>query len=181
MAIPATWTELSAGEKRERLLAAAEALFARDGLDAPMPAIAAAAGAGVGSLYRQFTSKEDLVGALALKRLAHIDGELDVALAGDGSWAVLERFFWRVLEPYAADDLVARAIASAAGDTEVVAARDAVTAKLQRLLDATDAGVTTLDVHLVFVAARAARAHEPEAWPRMVTLVLAGLRAVNVR
>ena len=44
------WSDLSAEEKRARLLAAAGEVFARDGLDAPMPAIAAAAAAGVGSV-----------------------------------------------------------------------------------------------------------------------------------
>lgn len=184
MAIPVTasWTNLAAGEKRERLLAAAEALFARDGLDAPMPAIAAAAGAGVGSLYRQFPSKEELVAALALKRLAHIDTELDAALAAAEPWAGLERFFWRVLEPYACDDLIAQAIATASEHTEVVAARDGVAAKVDRLLDAARVAgtvrpdATGLDVHLVFVAARAARGVEPDAWRRMVTLALDGLR-----
>jgi AcrR family transcriptional regulator len=52
MAIP-PWSELTVEEKRSRTLAAADTLFARDGLDVAMPVLAAAVGAGVGSIYRQ--------------------------------------------------------------------------------------------------------------------------------
>src|SRR5256885_16287003 len=74
MAIPASakrepWAALDAESKRRRLVEAAEAVFARDGLDAPVPAIAAEAGAGVGSGYRAFASQEDLIAALAVERL----------------------------------------------------------------------------------------------------------------
>ncbi len=63
------WSGLSTEEKHERILCAAGRVFARDGLDATMPAVAAAAGAGVGSLYRQFPSKRDLLAALVIRRL----------------------------------------------------------------------------------------------------------------
>src|SRR3954447_14697251 len=100
MTVPVQWAGLTGDEKRERLLQAAEQLFARDGLAAPMPAVASAAGAGVGSLYRQFASKEELVAALARKRLEHVENELDAALGLDDAWAGLQQFLWRVLEPY---------------------------------------------------------------------------------
>jgi AcrR family transcriptional regulator len=51
------WALLDPEAKRARLLKAAGEVFARDGLDTPMPVVAAAAGAGVGSVYRQFPSK----------------------------------------------------------------------------------------------------------------------------
>ena len=60
---------------------AAERVFAEHGLDAPMPAVARAAGAGVGSLYRQFASKDELVAALAERRLTRIGVRLEDALA----------------------------------------------------------------------------------------------------
>ena len=63
------WAQLDAPGKRARLLRAAGEVFARDGLDAPMPAIADAAGAGVGSVYRQFPSKRELLAALVVERL----------------------------------------------------------------------------------------------------------------
>ncbi|MDX6605042.1 MAG: hypothetical protein QOF23_1551, partial [Solirubrobacterales bacterium] len=43
VSISASWHELDAATKRDRLLTASREVFARDGLEAPMPAIAAAA------------------------------------------------------------------------------------------------------------------------------------------
>ncbi len=63
------WADLGRDEKRARLLQAAGEVFAREGLDAPIPAVAAAAGAGIGSVYRQFPSKRDLLAALVSERL----------------------------------------------------------------------------------------------------------------
>ena len=69
MTIPAQeWAELSPAEKRDRTLEAADRLFARDGLDTPMPALADALGIGVGSIYRQVGNKDELIGALVIKR-----------------------------------------------------------------------------------------------------------------
>ena len=63
------WSALSAEQKHERILCAAGRVFAREGLDASMPVVAAEAGAGIGSLYRQFPSKHDLLAALVVRRL----------------------------------------------------------------------------------------------------------------
>lgn len=53
------------GELRERIAAAALHLFAERGVDAtPMPMIAEEAGVAVGSLYRYYANKEELVARL---------------------------------------------------------------------------------------------------------------------
>src|SRR5580692_9063657 len=90
LAAETCWSDLSAEDKRARLLTAAGEVFAREGLDAPMPAIAAAAGAGVGSVYRQFPSKRDLLAALVVERLSEMEADVDAALAStDGPWPAL--------------------------------------------------------------------------------------------
>src|SRR3954468_23119148 len=53
-----------ARRNRERILAAAREAFANDGREVQMPDIARGAGVGVGTLYRHFPAKEDLVRAL---------------------------------------------------------------------------------------------------------------------
>src|SRR3954468_3949724 len=53
-----------ARRNRERILAAAREVFAEAGRDVQMPDVARAAGVGVGTLYRHFPAKEDLVRAL---------------------------------------------------------------------------------------------------------------------
>src|SRR4051794_29987141 len=74
------WAALDPASKRERLLGAAERVFHRHGIDAPVPAIAAAAGVGVGSVYRAFASKDDILAALAVERLEWFTKEAQAAL-----------------------------------------------------------------------------------------------------
>ena len=51
------------------MLDVAKDIFTEQGLEATMPRVAAAAGIGVGSLYRCYGSKEDLVAALVIRQL----------------------------------------------------------------------------------------------------------------
>jgi AcrR family transcriptional regulator len=53
-----------AEQNRERILAAAAGVMLRDGRHVPMAAIAAAAGVGVGTLYRSYADREALLHAL---------------------------------------------------------------------------------------------------------------------
>lgn len=57
-----------AERNRERVLAAAEAVLASDGLSASMRAIAARAGVGLGTIYRNFPTQEALYQAIIVQR-----------------------------------------------------------------------------------------------------------------
>ncbi len=149
-----------------------------------MPAIATAAGAGIGSVYRQFPSKHDLLAELVVERLADVRDQVDAALAGtDGPWAALTGLLWSLAERRAADDVLGEALATVSGDPQVEHARSATTAALGRLLAAAQAegrvrvDATTLDLRLVLTAAGAASALEPDAWRRMLELGIDALTA----
>lgn len=58
-----------AAERREKLLLAAQAAFARDGLDAPLHLIAEQAGVGRATLYRNFADRSELALAVFLKQI----------------------------------------------------------------------------------------------------------------
>jgi AcrR family transcriptional regulator len=65
---------------RERLLAAAAATMLRDGLNVPLATIAAAAGVGVGTLYRNYADRSELLHALghrAYRLLNHILDDIE--------------------------------------------------------------------------------------------------------
>ncbi|MGD0454132.1 MAG: TetR family transcriptional regulator [Solirubrobacteraceae bacterium] len=178
------WSDLGADEKRARLLAAAGEVFARDGLDAPMPAIAAAAAAGVGSVYRQFPSKRDLLAALVVERLKDIEDDADAALASTaGPWAALTGLLWTLAERQAADDVLGEAMATVSEHAAVQQALESTTEALERLLAAARvegrlrADTTTLDLRLLFAATRAAAQLQPDAWRRMLELGIDALRA----
>src|SRR5918998_52112 len=59
-----------ARRNRERVLAAAREHFSENGIDVHMEQIARGAGVGVGTVYRHFPAKEDLLQALADERFA---------------------------------------------------------------------------------------------------------------
>ena len=67
-----------AQRNRARVLEAAEAVFAAEGISVPVDLIAEKAGVGVGTLYRHFPTKEKLFEAILIGR---IDGIVDDAVA----------------------------------------------------------------------------------------------------
>ncbi|HEX3910408.1 MAG TPA: TetR family transcriptional regulator [Solirubrobacteraceae bacterium] len=179
-----SWAGLSATDKRARLLRAAGEVFARDGLDAPMPAIAAAAGAGVGSVYRQFPAKGDLLAALVVERLQLSRDGAETALAsGEDAWSSLTGLLWALAERQGADEVMGEAMATVSEHPEVQEAYVSTIEALERLLDAARAegslraDATTLDLQLLFAATRAAGRFEDGAWRRMLALGIDALRA----
>ena len=65
---------------RERILAAARQAFASRGLDAEVKEIAALAGVGVGTLYRHFESRDDLLRAVIRTTRADLLARIEAAL-----------------------------------------------------------------------------------------------------
>src|SRR5216683_12372 len=71
----------------QAVLDAARLVFAVHGPDAAVSAVASAAGVGMGSLYRRYTSKEHLLQQLCLDSLAQQIAAAEAALAGgDAPW-----------------------------------------------------------------------------------------------
>jgi AcrR family transcriptional regulator len=176
-----TWNELDSEAKRSCLLRAAGEVFARDGLQAPMPAVAAAAEAGVGSVYRQFPSKEELLAALVVERLGEVEGDALAALQGpEPPRAALIALLRAYVERQAEDDLVGEAMACVSAHPGVERALAETTIALEALLAAAKpeglrADATTLDLRLLFASTRAANRLEAGSWQRMLELGLDAL------
>jgi AcrR family transcriptional regulator len=178
------WSSLDHVGKRERLLSAAGELFARAGLDATMPAVAAAAGAGVGSVYRQFPSKEDLLAALVAQRLETAIVEIEQVIADDSDpWEALERLLWTFAERQGSDDVAAEAMAAVFEHPEVAERHARTDEALEAVLSAARSQGTLRsdarprDVRLLLSSTRAARRIEADGWKRVLQLGLDGLRA----
>jgi AcrR family transcriptional regulator len=178
------WASLSASAKHERILCAAWHLFSAEGLDAPMPMVAAAAGAGVGSLYRQFPSKSDLVAALVTRRLEQTREVAEAAIAQPGSrWQALTQMLWTIVERQHGDGILGEAWSQVADQEDVARATKRTQDALDELLDAARdegsvrADVDTFDIRLVFTATRAVGRVSPDAWKRMLELLIDGLAA----
>jgi AcrR family transcriptional regulator len=177
------WTKLDAGAKRERLLCAAAEVFAAEGIDASMPAVAVAAGAGVASVYRQFPSKRELVAALVVRRLDQIAQEAaQTAESAGDRFSALKEMLWKIVERQAYDDFLGDARVHVAGDPDVEAATERASAALERLLVAARAegrlrpDASSLDLRLLFAATRAAKQVEPAAWRRTLELFIDALQ-----
>jgi AcrR family transcriptional regulator len=178
----APWATLDANGKRVRLLEAAEVVFARDGLDAPVPSIAAAAGAGVGSVYRAFASKDEIVCALARERLRWVQDRAREALRDPDAWAGLERLLRVIAARQMADGVLNEGFAAAFRRPELAEALAVATAAVDEVVQRARADgalridVTTEELRGLFAGLREADAAEPGSGAKLLELVLAGLR-----
>ncbi|HWD69177.1 MAG TPA: helix-turn-helix domain-containing protein [Solirubrobacteraceae bacterium] len=176
------WSALSTEQKHERILCAAGRVFARDGLGASMPAVAAEASAGIGSLYRQFPSKRDLLAALVIRRLLLMQAAAAEAASRPGDhWQALKTMLWATVERHAADDFLGEAWNQVEDHQQVQVAADATIQAIAHLIDLARAeggiraDATAFDVRMIFTATRASRQVHPDAWQRVLELMLDGL------
>jgi AcrR family transcriptional regulator len=114
-----------AQRNRERILAAARDLVATCGAGVGMEDIATRAGVAVGTLYRHFPAKQDLVAAVVEESVAVIARLAEAALAAVDAGAAprtqLRALFVAVAERHAVD----RAVKAAAGKLDMPTAIDA--------------------------------------------------------
>ncbi|MZD04384.1 TetR family transcriptional regulator, partial [Streptomyces sp. SID5785] len=91
---PGGGARADARRNRERVLAAARAVFAEHGIDAPMATVARRAGVGVATLYRHFPTRDVLVQGAFEQQMRTCAGALTDALADPDPW----RGFRRLVE-----------------------------------------------------------------------------------
>lgn len=75
-----------AGRNRERILAAAQEVFAERGLDASLEEIARRAGVGIATLYRRFPTRVDLIAASFERKMADYAAAVAGASADPDAW-----------------------------------------------------------------------------------------------
>jgi AcrR family transcriptional regulator len=101
-----------AARNRERVLASAETVLARDGLSASMRAIAADAGVGLGTIYRNFPTQEALYQAIIVRRTTALIAEAaelaDAADPGQAFFGYFTRVVEHAMRTKALADLLAR-------------------------------------------------------------------------
>ncbi|GAA4541021.1 TetR/AcrR family transcriptional regulator [Amycolatopsis samaneae] len=88
---PETTLRADARRNRDQIIAAARAIFAVSGPEAPMEEIARAAGVGVGTLYRRFPDREALIRAVAADNFERVLRDARAAAAEKPTaWLALE-------------------------------------------------------------------------------------------
>ena len=94
----ATATRSDALRNRAKLVASARELFAGNGVEVSVEEITQHAGVGMGTLYRHFPTKEELVDAVLEDAFDEILVLANAAASADDPWQGLTGFFEGVLE-----------------------------------------------------------------------------------
>jgi AcrR family transcriptional regulator len=173
-----------ASRNDQRILAAARAVFVEMGPEAPVSVIAERAGVGMGTLYRRYPSKEDLMRALSLAHMEQTWEEAERGLAAEDAWEGFEGFVTACVE--AGVDGSPRLAGTFEITEDVLAASKRAREAIQTLVDrAQAAGVLRPDVNAddiitLLHALRERRAEKGETAAalsrRFLGIVLDGLR-----
>src|SRR5690349_7732936 len=92
-----------AERNRQRLLVAATELFAERGVDVTLDDVARHAGVGVGTAYRRFANKEELIDALFEQRIDDVAALAAEALEHPDPWNGFATFLERAAEHHTAN------------------------------------------------------------------------------
>ncbi|MFJ2979897.1 TetR/AcrR family transcriptional regulator [Curtobacterium sp. NPDC087082] len=131
-----------AARNRQRVVDAARAAFTAQGEDTSLEAVARAAGVGIGTLYRNFPTRDDLIAAVYRAELDAALATVDELLApgtGSGSAAdAFRAFAGRYAEFVVTKRGLAETVRAGAlrGTAEAAGTRERVNAAVQRFLDA---------------------------------------------
>lgn len=177
-----------ARERHDKLIAAAQAEFAAHGVDASLEKIAREAGVAIGTLYRHFPTRLDLLMAAFRPRVREFLDGAAKALAADDPWdgfaCYLENLFSMQVGDRGFNDFLSRRFTDNA-ETERI--HDQMCQQIKDVLTrAQDAGqarpdITQADiVNLIWSNGRiidATSATAPNAWRRYLHLMLDAYRA----
>ncbi|WP_327575692.1 TetR/AcrR family transcriptional regulator [Streptomyces sp. NBC_00145] len=166
---------------RKKILTAAGEQITAHGPDVGMDEIAAAAGVAVGTLYRHFPTKTDLVAAVVAEFVARVADDAEAALArvstGTRALDELTAFLGRVIEASVTDRAVKAAAQTLGAEPGDRAAEDRAGAAVAALIHAGQADgdihpdVTVNDIYLLFSTAPT----DQPSVDRWLTLVVPGL------
>jgi AcrR family transcriptional regulator len=177
-----------AERNRQRILDAARELFAQRGLGVTLNDIAHHAGVGVGTVYRRFPDKDELIEALFEQRLEELVSQLQAALEDPDPWHGLVGALEYGLALQAGDrgfkELV---FASGDGLTRTAQMRARLLPLARQLVArARDSGQLRADAEapdipliqlMLGTVVDVAGDHHPELWRRYLQIFLQGLRA----
>lgn len=176
-----------AAENRERLLAAAAELFADRGLAVTLNDIAHHAGVGVGTAYRRFANKEQVIDALFEQQMRAVGDVAQEALDDPDAWNGLLTFLERALHMRHGDRGLNEIMNNPVlGDERVQEVRDRIAPIITELVaKAKQQGVVRPDfdqTDLIFMQLglsaiiESTRDIAPELYRRYLTMFLDGIR-----
>jgi|SRR5438477_8672477 len=179
---------VDAQRNRERLVGAARDLFAAGGVEVSVREIARHAGVGVGTLYRHFPLREELVDAVLEDAFEELVAIAETALADTDSWSGFTRFIEEALLLHARNHGLKDVVETRTHGRERAAAmRRRIGPLVDRLVERAQrqgtlrADFTPQDIPLLFWGAdrviELAGDVAPEIWRRQLGFVFDGLRS----
>jgi AcrR family transcriptional regulator len=177
-----------AERNRRLLLDAASELFAERGLQVPLDDIAKRAGVGVGTAYRRFSSRSELIEALFDERLEQMVTLAEECLEIEDPWDALVSFIERSTELQSSDRGLKEVILGSNEGREKLGEirqrmRPLGGQMIQRAKDSGDLredfeaqDLPMLQIMLGGIADASAET-EPDLWRRYLSLLLMGMRA----
>jgi AcrR family transcriptional regulator len=143
-----------ARRNRERILAAAEKVFAEKGPSASTDEVAAHAGVAIGTVFKHFPTKQALLQAIMKDLLARLTQEVDTLAVDDVPGEGLFTFITRMVEQAAQKRTVVGLLAEAGIDLQVADSVQLLREGIEALLTRSQqAGTVREDVHLDEVVA----------------------------
>lgn len=187
MSAPEKPLRRDAERNRQLILQAGRELFAERGLAVSLDDIASRAGVGVGTVYRRFATRDDLVDALFHDRIDELVANADEALQLDDPWKSIEHLLFGYMEIQAGDRSFGPVVmTNAHGRGGLDRARVQLKPRVDEIIKrAKEAGVVrpdleATDIPMIILTVgqlqNAARDVAPDAWRRHLTIILDGLR-----
>ena len=168
-----------ARRNREKVLAAARAVFAEDGVDAQMDDVARRADVGVGTVYRHFPTKEALLNALSDELFAVIAVHSRTLLTVDDPWEAFTRAMWFGAEKTAGDRAFTDPPRTCPGKQDLLVTVGELMDRCKAAgVMRPDAMVEDIGLLMCGVGSASQMEHPvPDAWRRHLAITLDGLRA----
>ncbi len=177
-----------AARNQQRILEAGARLFAERGLEVTLDDVAEAAQVGVGTVYRRFANKRELIAEVLERNVNAMAEAVEQAYRNPDPWAsVMEIFEW-VCEHTAANRGFGEVLFELPDATErFESMRDRIRPAMNMLIDRAQqagelrAGITATDffalVNMIEAMGFVVRGVRPDAWRRYVPLLLDSIRA----
>jgi len=176
-----------ARRNRESVITAAKQLFADQGLDAQVPDVARTANVGVGTVYRHFPTKDHLIAALAAERFERLGAKAREALESPDPWEGFADFVRFAAQIQAADRGLCEVMGSRPDLSDAAARHEELPQLCDQLVKrAQRSGQLRRDLEWedipMIACGLGSVTHAPPPpsigrWPRLVEIILDGLRA----
>ncbi|KIA63889.1 TetR/AcrR family transcriptional regulator [Nocardia vulneris] len=178
-----------AARNQQRIIAAARELFADHGLEITLDDVAERAGVGVGTVYRRFANKKDLITEVFEQNLREFAEAADAAYRHTDPWFGLVEFFEYACRHMAVNRGFSSVMLELEEDNidRFVVVRDRIKPTVTAIVDrAREAGVLAPGVepsdffaliHMVDGIAEFSRSVNPDVWQRYMAIALNGVRA----